>query len=301
MHKIQTLAKELGCSVEENPVLARYTTFRIGGTAPLCIELPIEAAAPITKAIYEEGLSCFWIGKGSNLLVSDQGIPNILLKIKNNKPINIDQNRLTCDGGIPVIQLCKKALELRLAGAEFAYGIPGTIGGGVYMNAGAYGGEMSQILHSARILTAEGKEEELSVKDLELGYRHSILMEQGGVVLSATFELREDGFNEINDRMNDFLQRRKDKQPLEYGSAGSFFKRPVGHFAGGLIEQCGLKGLRVGDAQVSEKHAGFIINLGNATCKDVKQLANEVKHRVLEETGVTLEPEVRLLGETWEE
>lgn len=301
MQRIKTLAKELGCTIEENPVLARYTTFRIGGKAPLFIDLPISAAGALQKAIQEEGLSSFWIGKGSNLLVSDKGIPSILLHLQSGNTPVINGNTITCEGGTPVIQLCKSAQEHGFAGMEFAFGIPGSIGGGVFMNAGAYGGDMSQVLKSAKVLFPNGNVEIIEAKNLDLGYRHSALMEKEGIVLEAAFTFEQDDPKEIQGRMDEFLRRRKEKQPLEYPSAGSFFRRPTGYFAGGLIEQCGMKGYRVGDAMISDKHAGFMVNCGHATCSEVKAVAKEVRRVVFEQTGVTLEPEVRLIGETWED
>lgn len=301
MQSIKQLAEQLGCSVVESPKLSQYTTFRIGGIAPLCIDLPSNAATQIVQALREKDRSCFWIGKGSNLLVSDRGISDVLLHLIPTNEVFIQDNIVTCDAGLPVIELCKIVRDAGLSGLEFAFGIPGTVGGGVYMNAGAYGGEFSQVLQSAKVLCSDGTVKEILASDLQLGYRHSALMETGGIVLEATFKLQKDDASLIQERMQDFMNRRREKQPLNYASAGSFFKRPEGHFAGGLIQQCGLKGFRIGDAMISDKHAGFLVNCGNATCDEVKAVAREVRRRVLEETGVELQPEVRLIGETWEE
>lgn len=301
MQQLISLAKSLGCDVEENPVLAKYTTFHIGGQAPLLMDVPASAAPKLLKAIQEMGQSVFWMGKGSNLLISDKGISQIVLRLKQENPIRISEKSLTCDGAAPLIGVCKAARDAGLSGLEFAYGIPGSVGGGVFMNAGAYGGEIQDVFVAAKVLFPDGSVDTIFAEEMDFGYRHSALMEQGGVVLEATFLLTPKDKEEITKTMEDFLSRRKEKQPLEYASAGSFFRRPTGYYTGALIEQCGLKGFRVGDAAISEKHAGFLVNLGSATCQDVKAVANEVKRRVLEKTGVTMQPEVRLIGETWEE
>ena len=300
LKKIEQLALELGCAVEENPLLSKLTTFRIGGAAPLLIQVNGQTAQRIQHALLEEQIPYFWIGKGSNLLVGDQGVSSVLLQFTTQEEPIVKGNCIHCSAGTPMKTLCRVACEHELTGMEFAYGIPGTVGGGVYMNAGAYGGDVSQVIETASILFPDGSVKQVSKDQLGLSYRHSFLMDNGGVVLDAQFRLTEDREENIRERMNDFLSRRKEKQPLEYPSAGSFFKRPEGYFAGALIEQCGLKGYRVGDAQISEKHAGFLINRGQATCADVKAVAAEVKRRVLSETGVEMNPEVRLIGDTWE-
>ena len=206
-----------------------------------------------------------------------------------------------CPAGVPLLRLCRVACEHGLSGLEFAYGIPGSVGGAVYMNAGAYGGEMKDVLTEVSLLPPDGSAVTRAADTLSLSYRHSALMEEGGVVLSATVTLTPDDPAAIAARMDECMEKRRSKQPLEYPSAGSFFKRPPGQFAGALIEQCGLKGFRVGDAQVSEKHAGFVVNRGHATCEQVKALAREVRRRVREQTGFDLVPEVRLLGDTWDD
>ena len=193
-------------------------------------------------------------------------------------------------------KLCNNACQNGLAGLEFAFGIPGTVGGGIYMNAGAYGGQLSDVLASVKVLKENGEIEVLQAPRLNLGYRHSLLMERSLTVLEATFSLTPDDPRAIRTRMDDYLGRRRDKQPLEYPSAGSFFKRPEGYFAGALIEQSGLKGYAVGDAQVSEKHAGFVINRGKATCADILALSDYVQATVLQKFGVLLEREVQLIG-----
>ncbi|MBQ3093598.1 MAG: UDP-N-acetylmuramate dehydrogenase, partial [Clostridia bacterium] len=201
--------------------------------------------------------------------------------------------------GMTLAKLSRTAQQLGLTGLEFACGIPGSVGGGVYMNAGAYGGEMVQVVTSADVLTADGDIVTMSAEELALSYRHSALMATGGIVLSVELTLQEGDSDAIHDTMAGLLAARREKQPLEYPSAGSFFKRPTGYFAGKLIDDCGLRGYRVGDAQVSEKHAGFVINRGEATCEQVKQLEQDVRRRVFDTFGVTMSPEVRLLGTQW--
>ena len=193
--------------------------------------------------------------------------------------------------------LCQFARDNSLTGLEFAFGIPGTVGGAVYMNAGAYDGEMSQVVTMAHCITPEGERGVLPVAELELGYRHSALMEKGYIVTGVTLQLKLGDYDAIAAKMKDLMGRRRDKQPLEYPSAGSFFKRPTGYFAGALVEQTGLKGFRVGDAQVSEKHAGFVVNRGHATAAEMLELCRQVQEKVYEAHGVRLEPEVRFVGE----
>ena len=274
------------------------TSFKIGGPADLFVTVPDGAsAAAVLVRCRAAGVPVMVMGNGTNLLVSDAGIEGVVLKIETEAPpVLCKEAGVACPAGLPVKKLCLFAREHGLSGLEFAFGIPGTVGGGVYMNAGAYGGQMSDVLESVRIVTRSGEWEELRAENLELGYRRSVLMETGGVVVEARFCLTPDKRENIAARMEDFLSRRRDKQPLEYPSAGSFFKRPPGHFAGTLIESCGLKGARVGGAQISEKHAGFLINAGGATCADVLRLSERVQKTVLDACGVWLEPEVRPVG-----
>ena len=294
-------ARALGCSVTPQASLAELTSFRIGGPAARLVELPAgDAAAQVLKLCRESNLPVFWLGKGSNLLVSDCGFDGVVLHLTDTAAPDVHGTQITCPAGVPLLRLCRVACEHGLSGLEFAYGIPGSVGGAVYMNAGAYGGEMKDVLTEAELLLSDGKRVTRPADTLSLGYRHSALMEEGGV-LSATVTLTPDDPAAIAARMDECMEKRRAKQPLEYPSAGSFFKRPEGQFAGALIEQCGLKGFRVGDAQVSEKHAGFVVNRGHATCEQVKALAREVRRRVMEQTGFDLVPEVRLLGDTWDD
>lgn len=299
--QLTQLAEEfraLGYPAAEGESMAAHTSFKIGGPADLFVTVPDgDSAAAVLVRCRAAGVPVMVMGNGTNLLVSDAGIEGVVLKIETETPpVLCKEAGVVCPAGLPVKKLCLFARDHGLSGLEFAFGIPGTVGGGVYMNAGAYGGQMSDVLESVRIVTRSGEWEELRAEELELGYRRSVLMETGGVVVEARFCLTPDKREDIAARMEDFLSRRRDKQPLEYPSAGSFFKRPPGHFAGTLIESCGLKGARVGGAQISEKHAGFLINAGGATCADVLRLSERVQKTVLDTCGVRLEPEVRPVG-----
>ena len=292
-----------GCTVTEFVPLSALTTFKIGGPARLLVDVPL-TAVPALGAILnqckEQNIPTLWIGRGSNLLCADEGLEAVVLRCEPDSTVNVEDGRLlSCSAGVSLTTLCRTAQKNGLTGLEFAFGIPGSVGGAVYMNAGAYGGEIKDVLEAVDVLTPDGKIKHLTTPLLDLSYRHSKLMETGDVVLTATFKLKPGDPAAILDKMNDLTARRREKQPLEYPSAGSFFKRPEGFFAGKLIEDCGLKGFAVGDAQVSEKHAGFVINRGNATCADMKALAKAVHDKVLAETGAELRPEVRLIGTEW--
>lgn len=298
--KLEAQVRQKGCATEREARFSKLTTFKIGGETALLIDVPLTAAAEVAALCREAEVPTLWIGRGSNLLVGDRRQEYAVLRLCDAvQDIRVEGTRLTAPAGTSLTAVCRAARDHGLGGLEFAFGIPGTVGGGVYMNAGAYGGEMKDVLETVTVLTRDGRVEKRSAASLELGYRHSALMDGGEIVLEATFALAEADCVQIGARMEELIARRRDKQPLEYPSAGSFFKRPEGHFAGALIEQCGLKGFRVGDAQVSEKHAGFVVNRGNATCEQMRDLAARVRERVAEETGVTLEPEVRLIGEKW--
>lgn len=247
----------------------------------------------------EAGARPLVIGKGTNLLVSDEGLDRLVVDMTdglNRLEPGREPMTLVAEAGVPLVKLAEFACKQGLAGLEFAHGIPGTVGGAVCMNAGAYDGEMKQVVEKATVFFPEEGVRVLSGEELELSYRHSILSDYPeAVVLSAEFRLTPGDETEIREKMRDLMSRRKASQPLEYPSAGSTFKRPTGYFAGTLIDQCGLKGLRVGDAQVSEKHAGFVINLGQATFADVTTLMEQVQERVWQEKGVRLEPEVKVI------
>ncbi|MBQ3133621.1 MAG: UDP-N-acetylmuramate dehydrogenase [Clostridia bacterium] len=293
-------ATAYGCGIARDVPMAELTSFRIGGPADLMITLPdVEAAAAVNGICEAENWSRLWLGRGSNLLVSDTGFRGVVLRLSNGSmPKRLDETRLSCFAGVTLPSLSRFAQLQGLTGLEFACGIPGSVGGAVLMNAGAYGGCMADVLESVTILRGD-RAVDVPAAELELGYRHSKLMQTGEPVVAATFRLRAGDPAAIDARMTELLTARREKQPLEYPSAGSFFKRPEGYFAGALIEQCGLKGYAVGDAEVSAKHAGFIVNKGSATCTDVQKLAQHVRRTVKHETGVLLQPEVRLIGEDW--
>lgn len=275
--------------------MQRHTSFHIGGPAAL-MALPAhrEEAELAVRTASQLDIEPFFMGNGSNLLVADEGVERFVIKTSELRQCHAEGNYIQADSGITLARLAVFAREQGLAGLEFAHGIPGTLGGAVTMNAGAYGGEMSQVVREVTVMTKEGKVETLC--DFDFGYRHSAFSDGSRMVLSARMELVPGSREDIAKRMEELAAQRQSKQPLEYPSAGSVFKRPEGYFAGALIEQCGLKGLTVGGAQVSEKHAGFIINRGGATCADVLELVEQVKCRVQNETGVLLEMEVKVLG-----
>lgn len=283
--------------------MKKHTTFRVGGPADyfLCPE-NVEEVTGILHICREEGLPYFILGNGSNLLVSDQGFHGVVIQIyKNMNQVRIEGTKVTAQAGALLSLVAKKAAEAELTGMEFASGIPGTLGGASVMNAGAYGGEMKDILESVTILTTEGEIRKLETSELQLGYRTSVIKEKGYLVLEAVLRLEHGEKEAIRKRMNELKEQRVTKQPLEYASAGSTFKRPEGYFAGKLIEDAGLRGYRVGGAQVSEKHCGFVINTGDASADDVAALIKDVQKQVYEKFQVKLEPEVKFLGSFTEE
>lgn len=286
-------------TVERDVPMSRHTSFRIGGPARRMAFPESREQLVILLGLAEEcGIRPFLLGRGTNLLVSDRGLDTLVIKTAERMTSirRLDDVTLEADVGVLLSRLAVYAQQAGLAGLEFAHGIPGSLGGAVYMNAGAYGGEMKQVLRSAAVLFPEEGIRTLSCEELNLSYRHSLLTEHPeAVVLYAEFELTPGDPETIRAAMRELMAKRKASQPLEWPSAGSTFKRPEGHFAGTLIDQCGLKGLTVGGAQVSEKHAGFLINRGGATFADMAELIRQVRQRVLEETGVTLEPEVKIV------
>ncbi len=297
--KVALYAKSIGAEVVENASMSKYTSFKCGGNASfLIIPESLEQIKLILKKASDNNVTPLVIGNGSNLLVTDDGIEGIVIKI-GSKISNIelvDDTTILCEAGASMKSLCMFALENSLSGLEFAYGIPGTLGGAVYMNAGAYGGEMKDVLFKCTHIDNNGNVNSFDKDNLNLGYRRSVYTENGYTILSAVLKLRKADKTEIKEAMDDKLRRRKEKQPLEYPSAGSTFKRPEGYFAGALIEQSGLKGYTVGGAQVSEKHAGFVINKGGATATDIINLIADVQKKVFENSGVHLEPEVKIIG-----
>ena len=291
------LCDELKCEYSTEAMLKDYTSFKIGGKADIMI-FPdsVEKLSEIVSFSHKNSIPLFIIGKGSNLLVNDDGIRGIVINTcKLDKIELIDESTIRCECGISLSRLCRFALDNSLSGLEFAFGIPGTAGGAAYMNAGAYGGEMKDVLISCEHLNPDGSLSAFSGDELSLSYRHSVYSECNCIITSLTLKLTKGNPEEIKAKMDELISKRKDKQPLEFPSAGSTFKRPVGYFAGALIEQCGLKGFTVGGAQVSEKHAGFVINTGSATAKDVIGVIDHCQKTIFAETGVNLEPEVKII------
>lgn len=286
-------------NVHVDEEMKKHTTFRIGGPADFYV-LPhskdeIGRVVQVCKNAEEP---FYVLGNGSNLLVGDKGYRGVIIQIfKNYSDIIIEGTQITAKSGALLSKVAKKALDAGLTGFEFASGIPGTIGGAVVMNAGAYGGEMKDVILSATVMTPEGSIQKLSNQELQLGYRTSLVARQNDIVLEVRLGLKKGNSDEIRDLMEELKNKRVTKQPLEYPSAGSTFKRPEGYFAGKLIMDAGMRGFSVGDAQVSEKHCGFVINKGDASARDIVALMEEVTGRVKEQFGVTLEPEVKRLGE----
>ncbi len=279
--------------------MSKHTTFRVGGNADCMVKVANKTQlADIIRYIGRVEYPCLVLGNGSNLLVSDKGFKGIVLQIGDamNK-ITVMGDTIIAQAGALMSQVAKAALDASLTGLEFASGIPGTIGGGVVMNAGAYDGEMSQVVESVSVINKDGEELIFDNETMEFGYRDSVIKRHRFIVTEVKFKLKKGDKDQIKQKMDELAAKRREKQPLEFPSAGSTFKRPEGYFAGKLIMDAGLGGYTVGDAQVSEKHCGFVINRGNATAEDVYTLIRDVKDRVYETSGVTLEPEVIFVGE----
>ncbi len=288
--------------IRENVPLGPLTTFRAGGPARFFVTP--ENADEFVKALRfleERHEEYFVLGRGSNLLVSDKGYGGTVLYTRkglNRIAPTPDGQGLRAECGVLLQDLAAAALTAGLTGLEFAHGIPGTVGGAILMNAGAYGPEIKDVLHSATVLRKDGELREMTAQELRLSYRHSALMDEPGIVIFASFDLTPGDPREIRAKMTELMHRRKEKQPLEYASAGSTFKRPAGYYAGGLIEEAGLKGkLHVGDAWVSEKHAGFVVNKGRASAAEIYEVIRKAHEAVYQHSGILLEPEVRFLGE----
>lgn len=281
--------------IYKNEPMAKHTTFKIGGPCKLLLDAhSSDAAVNALNMLNGFGIRPFILGKGSNLLVSDKGYNGVILKLSCNK-IEVRGNKIFAEAGASLSSLANTAHKKGLTGLEFAHGIPGTVGGAVVMNAGAYGSEISDILVRSTYVTTEGVFS-LSANSHNFGYRESFYKSNPEfLVLSAEFSLTPGNPDEIASKMRELADKRREKQPLELPNAGSTFKRPEGNFAGALIEQCGLKGFCIGDAEVSKKHAGFIVNRGNATAKDVRSLIEHIQKTVKSETGVTLECEICFL------
>lgn len=293
---IQVIDKE---RVLVDEPMKKHTTFRVGGSADYFV-MPetTEGVKQVVALCKKESLPYYILGNGSNLLVGDKGYRGVIIQIyKQMNQIIVDGDKICAQAGALLSKVGSEALEAELTGFEFAAGIPGTVGGAVVMNAGAYGGEMKDILLSATVLTQDGDILKLTNEELELGYRTSVIAKKDYVVLEAEYQLQRGDKVAIRAKMDELKLQRVTKQPLEYPSAGSTFKRPEGYFAGKLIQDAGLRGFQVGGAQISEKHCGFVINKDNATAADIVELMNQVSEKVFQKFGVTLEPEVKRLGE----
>lgn len=298
--ELKSFLDENQCSFKENEPMSLHTSFKIGGPADIFIEpVGVDMLKRLLIFLKEREIPVTVIGNGSNLLVSDLGIEGAVIHIGNGLgEFSLDEfNVINCGSGLKLSMLCSFAAENGLSGLEFAWGIPGLVGGAIYMNAGAYESEISNVISECTYLTLDGNFRTISAEDMKLGYRTSTFKEKkNAIITSAKFTLAPAPVSVIREKMDALLLRRKTKQPLDFPSAGSTFKRPTGNFAGTLIEMCGLKGHSIGGAMVSEKHAGFIINAGEATASDVKRLIEYVSDKVFLETSVRLEPEVEFIG-----
>ena len=297
MEQLKHQLAEAGIAFKENEPLAAHCTFKIGGPARLFVQPADRAQLCRSIALCRaQNTRYYLLGNGSNILFADEGYDGAVLDISAMQDtVEVCGTVLTAGAGVRLSALCKTALAHGLTGLEFAYGIPGTVGGAVYMNAGAYGGEMKDVLTTVQYLTAAGEVQQAAASALDLRYRHSIFEENGGCILSAQFTLTPGEPDAIRARMEELMAKRLDKQPLDKPSAGSTFKRPAGAFAAALIDQCGLRGYRHGGAAISDKHCGFVVNLGGASCADVLALCEQVRAIVKEKTGYDLEKEIRVV------
>jgi len=294
--ELQNVMGGSGIFMEEP--MKKHTTFRVGGPADVLVQPDETALVAILALCRQYHVSYSFIGNGSNLLVGDKGIRGVVIEMTDPMGnIEVDGTKITAQAGAMLSKIANTAASNGLGGMEFAAGIPGSIGGAVTMNAGAYGGEMKDVIRQVTVLTPECEQKVLSREELDLSYRHSCIPKNHFLVLEAELSLTPAPEQEIRAKMAELREKRVEKQPLEYPSAGSTFKRPEGYFAGKLIMDAGLRGYAVGDAQVSEKHCGFVINRGNATAAEILQLMKDVQERVKKQSGVTLEPEVKMIGE----
>lgn len=290
--------------VTENAPMSKYTSFKAGGAAAFLVEVEtVDALKEVLKIVDEKGIPHMMLGNGSNMLFKDSGYEGVVIKLSQETFSDVafeedgDKCKVTAGTGILLSTLARMLLEKELTGFEFASGIPGSLGGAVFMNAGAYGGEMKDIVTSVKVVSPDGKEEKtFSAEEMDFSYRHSVLEENGYIAVEVTFEFAKGDKEVISATMKDLMQKRNSKQPVNYPSAGSTFKRPTGYFAGKLIEDAGLKGTSVGGAEVSTLHSGFVINKGGATATDILELITLVQNRVYDEFGVMLQPEVRIIG-----
>lgn len=293
--KLRNLLPEIALNTDEP--MAKHTSFRIGGAAEvMAFPKTAEELSQVLKAADQLNIPTAVLGAGTNVLAPDEGIAGLVICLKDclSGMEQIDQTHIRVMAGVTMTRAALFAAGLGLSGLEFSHGIPGTVGGGVYMNAGAYGGEICQVCSGVTVMNRKGEMRYLTGEEMEFSYRHSVLEDSAELVVSAEFSLEPRAEAEIRSRMKELMAKRSASQPLDMPSAGSTFKRPVGGYAAALIDQTGLKGFRVGDAAVSEKHAGFVVNLGHATAADVKNLMKQVSERVNEKTGIRLEPEVRI-------
>lgn len=291
---IVEIAGKYGAKIVSNEKIASYTSFDIGGVCDIIV-MPnsAECVCDLVRNCRHRNIRYYIFGKCTNLLIPDDGLRGVVIIIGNDfSAVKREGNRLICDAGAAITKICNTAKKESLTGMEFAYGIPGTAGGGLYMNAGAFGGEMKDVVLYCDFLDEDGQVKRMNREEMQLSYRHSAFTGTGKIILSVCYELENGDKDDITAKMNDIMQRRRDKQPLEYPSAGSTFKRPEGAFAAKLIEDSGLKGYTVGGAQVSEKHSGFVINRGGATCRDVKQIIEDIKEKVYADSGIMLECEL---------
>lgn len=297
--ELSSLCRKLCCECRAEESLKRHTTFKIGGNCKILINInSADSLKEILKFLKERNIKYFVLGKGSNILADDKGFDGVILKISKDfsRIEKMGETEIFCTAGTSLSELCIFAMENSLSGLEFAYGIPGTAGGALFMNAGAYGGELKDVVRSAHYIDGNCELCSIHAEDMKLSYRHSIFGEKSDwIITDMTFSLLRGNREQIREKMNELLHKRKDKQPLEFPSAGSTFKRPEGSYASLLIEQCGLKGLSVGGAEVSTKHSGFVINKGDATFDDVIDLTDKVRKCVLEKTGYHLELEPIIL------
>lgn len=294
---LEKLCCDIGAKYSLNEPLSSHTSMKVGGECDILIEAGSEyVVREVVRLCCKEDIPYFVLGKGSNVLVSGKGYRGcIILLSQEFSAVDVCDGKITAQAGASLKSVCMAALENGLTGLEFAYGIPGSVGGALYMNAGAYGGEMKDIVKSCRYVDENGEYQEMSSDEMELSYRHSFFSGKKCVITSVTMELKKGDKTEIKAKMDELMGRRRDKQPLEFPSCGSTFKRPEGYFAAALIEECGLKGCTIGGAQVSEKHSGFVINRNNASFEDIMELVAHIKRTVKEKKGVELECEMLIL------
>ena len=295
--KLKKTLESTRYTVWENEPMSKHTSFKIGGPAKLFVS-PADSntLSELIINCKNYNIPTVYFGNGSNILFNDYGFDGVVISTSRMTEISLqDENVIECGSGVKNSVLCQFALENSLSGFEFLWGIPGTVGGAAFMNAGAYGGEIKDVIVGCEYITADGEIKEMSSDEMDLSYRHSIFSENGGIITKVKLRGKLDNKEVIRTLMDELMDRRRTKQPLEFPSAGSVFKRPEGYFAAALIEECGLKGESVGGAQVSEKHSGFIINTGNATASDVKQLVEIIKETVFMQKGVQLECEIRVI------